>query len=187
VASGEVRSDEAAERYASALFDLAAEGGDASIDATAADASALKTMLAESEDLQRLVESPAFSAEDKQAALTAVADKARFGPLLRRFLGVLAGNRRAASLAGVLVAFERLVAAHRGVTVAEVTTARALTDKEAKALALALKSTVGRDVEMRVDVRPEILGGLIVKVGSRMFDSSLRTKLQGLKAAMKGA
>ena len=185
MAGGASTSAEAAERYAAAFFDLAKDAG--AIDGAASDAGALKALLAESEDLRRLVESPAFSTEDKQAGLVAVAEKAGLDPLVRQFLGVLAGNRRAHELSEVITAFEDLVAKHRGVTTAEVTTARPLSEAQAAELAATLKTAVGRDVEMRTDVQPEILGGLIVKVGSRMFDSSLKTKLEGLKSAMKGA
>jgi F-type H+-transporting ATPase subunit delta len=183
--AGDRRSTEAAERYASALFDLANDGK--ALDKVARDAATLAGMVKDSVDLRRLAESPAFSAEEKSAGFLAVADKAGFDPLLKRFLGVLAANRRGHELAGVLSAFARLVAAHRGVVTAEVTTARALSDAEKKSLAASLKQAVGRDVEIEAEVKPEILGGLVVKVGSRMFDSSLKTKLEGLKAAMKGA
>jgi F-type H+-transporting ATPase subunit delta len=183
--AGDPRSSEAAERYASALFDLAQDAK--AIDAVARDAEALSSLLSASEDLRRLAESPAFSAEDKQAGLVAIAERASVHTLLRRFLGVLAQNRRARELGPILLAFAALVAEHRGVTTAEVAAARPLTPAQQKALAAALKSVVGRDVEMRVEVKPEILGGLVVQVGSRMFDSSLKTKLDGLKAAMKGA
>jgi F-type H+-transporting ATPase subunit delta len=179
------RSNEAAGRYASALFDLAEDAG--SIDAVARDAAALRAMLDQSEDLRRLAESPAFSAEQKQAALLAVAERAGFHALLARFLGVLAANRRARDITRVLDAFAALVAEHRGVTIAEVAAARPLSAAQTKALAEALKAAVGRDVEIKIAVKPEILGGLVVQVGSRMFDSSLKTKLEGLKAAMKGA
>jgi F-type H+-transporting ATPase subunit delta len=182
--AGKKRSGEAAERYASALFDLARDAK--SIDAVARDADSLMAMLAESEDLRRLTESPAFSAEQKQGALTALADRAKLNPLLRRFLGVLARNRRARELAEVLAAFAVLVAEHKGVTTAEVAAARPLTPAQTKELAAALKAVVGREVEMKIAVKPEILGGLVVQVGSRMFDSSLKTKLEGLRAAMKG-
>lgn len=183
--AGQQRSSEAVERYASALFDLALDAK--SIDKTAKDAATLAGMLKSSVDLRRLAESPAFSAEEKQAALTKVAERAGLDPLIRRFLGVIAGNRRANLLAATLDAFAALVAEHRGVTTAEVTSAKPLTDAQTKAIAASLKTAVGRDVEIKADVKPEILGGLIVKVGSKMFDSSLKTKLDGLKAAMKGA
>jgi F-type H+-transporting ATPase subunit delta len=183
--AGDKRSTEAAERYASALFDLALEGG--ALDAAARDAASLAGMLRDSVDLRRLAESPAFSAEQKSAGLLALADRAKLDGVLRRFLGVLAANRRTHELEGVLAAFSRFVAKHRGVVTAEVATVRPLTAAESKTLAAALKTAVGRDVVIEAEVRPEILGGLIVKVGSRMFDSSLKTKLEGLKAAMKGA
>jgi F-type H+-transporting ATPase subunit delta len=183
--AGDPRSSEAAERYASALFDLARDAK--SIDAVARDAETLNALLAQSDDLRRLAESPAFSAEEKQSGLIAVAERAKLDPLLRRFLGVLASNRRTRELGAMLAAFAALVAEHRGVATAEVASARPLSPAQHKALAAALKSVVGREVEMKIQVKPEILGGLVVQVGSRMFDSSLRTKLDGLRAAMKGA
>lgn len=183
--AGQQRSTEAAERYASALFDLARDAN--AIDRAAKDAATLRGMLKSSVDLRRLAESPAYSAEEKQAALQKVAERAGLDPLVRRFLGVIAANRRAAELGGALDAFARLVAEHRGVTTAEVTSATPLTDAQTKAIAASLKTAVGREVEIKADVKPEILGGLVVKVGSKMFDSSLKTKLDGLKAAMKGA
>ena len=185
MAGGATGSAEAAERYATAWFDLALDAG--AVDAAADDAATLKAMLNDSEDLRRLAESPAFSAEDKQTGLAAVAEKAGVSPLTRQFLGVLAGNRRAHELGPVLAAFNVLVAKHRGVTTAEVTTARPLSDAQSKALSHALASVVGGEVAMSASVDPKILGGLVVKVGSRMFDSSLKTKLEGLKSAMKGA
>jgi len=184
VAGGASRSAEAAERYASALFDLARDAK--AIDATVDDLKLVRDMLASSEDFRRLVESPAFSAEDKQRGLGAVAQKAGVSDLTTRFLGVLAGNRRAHELASVIDVFDALVAAHNGVVTADVETAKALSAAQEKTLADTLKKVVGKEVQIRTDVKPEILGGLIVKVGSRMFDSSLKTKLEGLKTAMKG-
>lgn len=184
MAGGEATATEAGERYASALFDLARESD--AIDAASGDLATLKAMLAESEDLTRLAESPAFSADDKQAALVAVAEKAGLSNLVRDFLGVLARNRRAFELVGVIAAFERLAAAYRGVTTAEVVSAQPLSDAQTRALADALKAAADGEVELSATVDPAILGGLVVRVGSRMFDSSLKTKLAGLKTAMKG-
>ncbi|MGD2133700.1 MAG: F0F1 ATP synthase subunit delta, partial [Maricaulaceae bacterium] len=176
---------EAAERYASALFDLAREEG--ALDRVSDSAATLKTMLEESEDLRRLVESPAFAAEDKQDALIALAEKSGLDALMRQFLGVLAGNRRANELAGVLAVFARLMAEHRGVTTAEVVSAKPLSDAQRDAIAKSLAGSLGRQVEVNAEVKPEILGGLVVKVGSRMFDSSLKSKLARLNASLKGA
>lgn len=184
MAGGASRSAEAAERYAGALFDLALDAK--AIDATVSDLNLVRDMLASSEDFRRMVESPAFSAEDKQGALIAVAKKAGVSDLTTRFFGVLAGNRRAHELASVLDVFDALVAEHNGVVTAEVETAKPLSAVQEQSLADTLKKLVGKEVQIRADVKPEILGGLIVKVGSRMFDSSLKTKLEGLKTAMKG-
>ena len=179
------QASEAAERYASALFDLAREEG--ALEPVASALETLGKMLADSEELRRLTQSPAFAAEDKQAALVAIAEKAGLHALVRQFLGVLAGNRRARELAGVTTAFARLMAEHRGVATAEVTAAAPLSDAQRDAIARSLKRALGSDVEIEAQVKPEILGGLIVKVGSRMFDSSLKSKLDRLNASMKGA
>lgn len=148
---------------------------------------ALRGMLADSEDLRALIANPGFSRDDKQNALTALAGKAKFSALTTRFLGVVSGNGRARGLPEIITAFQDKVDAHRGVTVAEVAAPQELTDAQKSDIAAALKKVVGKDVEVRATVQPELLGGLIVKVGSRMFDSSLRTKLDGIKSVMKGA
>lgn len=184
LAGGQANAD-AAQRYAAALFDLARDAG--AIDATAGDMERLRAMLDESEDLRRLVESPAFSRADKQAGLVAVAERGDVSSLTRNFLGVLAGNGRAQDLAGAADAFADLVARHRGVTVAEVAAPKPLSADQVERLQDSLTRAVGARVEVRASVEPALLGGMVVKVGSRMFDSSLKTKLEGLKSAMKGA
>lgn len=182
---GQAKVSEAAERYAVAAFELARDGG--ALDAVAADFESLSAMAASSDDLALLMASPAFAADDKARALAAVAEKAGFHDLTRRVIGVVAANRRVRELPGVARAFAALVAEHKGVVTAEVSSPTALSDAQIQALAGVLKKKVGADVRIETDVRPELLGGLVVKVGSRMFDSSLKTKLEGLKSAMKGA
>lgn len=175
----------AAGRYATALFELAKTSGAA--DKVEADLSAFSAMLETSPELAEALASPLHAAEEKAGVLTALAEKARFNELTRNTFGVAARNGRAGDLGAVAKVFAALAAVDRGVVTADVTTAAALTKKQTEALAASLKGAFGREIEVRTDVRPELLGGLIVKVGSRMFDSSLRTKLDGMKTAMKEA
>lgn len=175
----------AAGRYATALFELAKTSGAA--DAVEADLSAFRAMLETSPELAEVLASPLYAADDKAGVLIALADKAGFHELTRNTFGVTARNGRAGILGDVAKVYAALAAADRGVITAEVSSATPLTKKQTEALAASLKSAYGREIEVRTDVRPELLGGLIVKVGSRMFDSSLRSKLDGMKNAMKEA
>ncbi|MFB9947846.1 F0F1 ATP synthase subunit delta [Rhizobium puerariae] len=172
-----------AERYASSLFELALEAG--SVDKVGADLDRFQALLDESEDLRRLVASPVFSAEEQQKAVTAVAAKAGISGLVGNFLKVVAGNRRLFALPGMVRAYRVIAAEHRGEITAEVTSAHALTAAQETELKSALKGVTGKDVSIAVTVDPSILGGLIVKVGSRQIDTSLRTKLSTLKLALK--
>ncbi len=175
-------------RYAVALFDLADKDADngATLDAVAIDLAALGSMISDSEDFRRLVSSPVISRGDQEKALLAIADKAGMHKLTQNFLGVIAKNRRISALADVIQAYQAILADHRGETTAEVVSATALTDTQMTALQNALKQAVGTDVAVDAKVDSDLLGGLIVKVGSLMVDSSLRTKLQQLRLAMKG-
>lgn len=172
-----------AERYATALFELALEGGQ--LDAVDADLSRFTSLLAESDDLSRLVKSPVFSAEDQLRAITAVLAKAGIGGIVGNFVKVAANNRRLFAVPGMIVAFKRLLSRHRGEVSAEVTSAEPLTDAQTAALKEALRASIGKDVAIAATVDPALIGGLVVKVGSRMIDTSLRTKLNSLKIAMK--
>jgi F-type H+-transporting ATPase subunit delta len=172
-----------AERYASSLFELALEAG--SIDGVGADLDRFQALLDESEDLRRLVASPVFSSEEQQNAVSAVAEKAGISGIVLNFLKVVAGNRRLFALPGMIRAFREIAADHRGEVTAEVTSAHALTATQEKELKSALKGVTGKDVTIAVTIDPSILGGLIVKVGSRQIDTSLRTKLSTLKLALK--
>ena len=172
-------------RYAQALFDLASD--EKAVAAVEADLKSLKDALADSRDLKTLIASPAFSAEDKVKGLTAIATAAKFHPTTRKFLGLLAANGRAAALPAVITGFEDLSAKARGAVSAEVTTAVALTGAQAKGVAAALRQALGKDPEITTRVDPAILGGIRVKVGSRLFDASLRSKLESLKFALKRA
>jgi F-type H+-transporting ATPase subunit delta len=171
-------------RYAVALFDLA--NADNALDGVADDLLTLSALLADSDDLRRLIKSPVVSRDEQERALIAIADKAGMNKLTRNFLGVIAQNRRMAALADVIRAYQGLLADHRGETTAEVISAKELTDTQMTALKDALKQAVGTDVAVDAKVDTDLLGGLIVKVGSQMVDSSLRTKLQQLRLAMKG-
>jgi len=172
-------------RYATALFELARE--DKSIDAVKADLDKFDAMLAESPELVRLVRSPVFSADTQSKALAAVLSKAGIGGTTANFLKVLAANRRLFAVADVIRAFRALVAKFKGEATAEVTVAEKLNDKNLDALKAALKSVTGKDITLNVKVDPSIIGGLVVKLGSRMVDTSLRTKLNSIKHAMKEA
>ena len=172
-----------AERYATALFELALEGGQ--LDAVDADLSRFSAMLAESEDLTRLVQSPVFAAEDQLRAVSAVLDKAGIGGLVGNFIKVAANNRRLFAVPGMIADFSQMLARHRGEVTAEVTSAEPLSDSQVAALKDALKAQIGKDVTLVATVDPGLIGGLIVKVGSRMIDTSLRSKFNSLKIAMK--
>ena len=172
-------------RYAQALFDLASENKQ--IPAVEADLKSLKTALAESKDLRVLVGSPAFGAEDKGKGLAAIAAKAKFTDTTRKFLGLLAANGRASALASVITGFEDLASKARGAVSAQVTTAIPLSAAQSKGVAAALRQALGKDPEIETRVDPAILGGIKVRVGSRLFDASLKSKLDSLKFALKRA
>ncbi|WP_029074955.1 F0F1 ATP synthase subunit delta [Kaistia adipata] len=172
-----------AERYATALFDLALESG--AIDAVDADLSRFLALLNDSDDLVRLVRSPVFAAEDQLRAVSAILAKAGIGGLVGNFIKVAANNRRLFAVPGMIAGFRQLLAKHRGEVTAEVTSAEALSDAQVAALKEALKAQIGKDVTLSSNVDPALIGGLVVKVGSRMIDTSVRSKLNSLKIAMK--
>jgi F-type H+-transporting ATPase subunit delta len=179
------RTTDVASRYAQALFELADESGQ--LDRVDADLKSVTAMLGESLDLRRLIASPAFSSQDKGRALIAIADKAKFSPTTRKFLGLLAENGRIDAVPGIISAFNALSAKRRGTVAAEVTTAVALSAAQQKGLQAALRQALGKDPEVTTRVDPAILGGLKVRVGSRLYDASLRSKLDQLKFALKRA
>ena len=172
-----------AERYASSLFELASEAG--SVDAIGGDLRRFEAMIEESADLKRFVLSPVFSAEDQLRAIDAVLEKAGISGLAANFIKVAAANRRLFAVPGMVSAYFQIVARSRGEITAEVTSAHALSNEQENELKVALKGVTGKDVAINVTVDPSILGGLIVKVGSRQIDTSLRTKLSTLKLALK--
>ncbi len=172
-------------RYATALFELARD--EKSVDAVKADLDRFNAMIADSADLKRLVRSPVFSAETQSRALAAVLEQAEITGISANFLKVLTANRRLFAVTDVIRAFRALVAKFKGEATADVTIAEALSDKNLDALKSALRSVTGKDVALNVNVDPSIIGGLVVKLGSRMVDSSIRTKLNSIKHAMKEA
>jgi len=171
-------------RYARALYELADESK--SLDAVANDLRALAAALKSSDDLRRLVASPVLSRDEQGRAMAAIVKAMGTGELVGRTVALLAQKRRLFALGDIISDYLRLLAAHRGETTAEVTSARALTGDELDRLRATLRQIVGRDVAVETRVDPALLGGLVVRIGSRMLDSSIRTKLQRLELAMKG-
>jgi len=171
-------------RYANAVFELAQD--QKAVDAVSTDLGSLRRALESSPDLARLVRSPVFSAEDQAKALKAILEKMGAHPLTSKFVLLLAHKRRLFALIQVIAAYEHLVARSRGETEAEITAARHLNDDEIAELKSVLKTGLGKEPRLHSRIDPTLLGGLIVKIGSRMIDSSLRTKLDSLRAAMKG-
>jgi F-type H+-transporting ATPase subunit delta len=172
-------------RYATALFELALETN--AIEAVKTELDRFDALVGDSADLTRLVRSPVFSTEEQLRALSAVLERMGIRGLAANFLKLAASNRRLFAVRDMIKAFRALVARHKGEATAEVTVAEPLKDPHVDALRAALKSVSGKDVDLDVKVDPAILGGLVVKLGSRMVDSSLRTKLNAIRHAMKEA
>jgi F-type H+-transporting ATPase subunit delta len=170
-------------RYATALFELALEGN--VIDAVKGDLDNFEALIAESPDLLRLVRSPVFTADEQSRAIGTVLDKAAIGGLAANFLKMVATKRRLFSIRDMIKVYRTLVARHKGEVSAEVTVADKLSAKRLAEIKAALNAVTGKDVQVEVCVDPAIIGGLVVKLGSRMVDSSLRTRLNALKHAMK--
>jgi len=171
-------------RYALALFELARDEG--KLDAVSQSLAALRRAIDESDDFRTLVTSPLIGRKESAQSIAAIAETMRLDPLTRNFTGVLAKNRRLSQLGAIIRAFGTLAARHRGEITAEVTSARPLDAGQVDALKANLKSRFGSDIAVDLNVDPAILGGLVVKVGSRMIDGSVRTKLNTLAQAMKG-
>ena len=171
-------------RYAVALFDLARDAN--SLDTVADSLGALKAAVAESPDFKGLINSPVLSRDAAGKTIAAVASSMGIDALTTKFLGVLAQNRRLAQLPAVIRAYETLLSNHKGEARAEVTSAHPLSKTQITALQKSLKARVGREVAVDAKVDPAILGGLVVKIGSQMIDSSIRTRLNTLAHAMKG-
>jgi len=172
-----------AERYAGSLYELAAQTQ--SVSQVEADLDRFKALLDSSPDLDRMIKSPVFSAEDQFKAVSAIADKAGLTGLVGNFLRVVARNRRLFAVPAMIEAFRRIAAEQRGEVAAEVTSAHALTPEQLAELKSTLTGVAGKDVTLTVTVDPSLLGGLVVKMGSRQIDTSLKTKLNSLKLALK--
>jgi F-type H+-transporting ATPase subunit delta len=178
-------SNLAADRYAQALFELANEEG--SLDAVATDLGDIVAMIAGSADLNRLVRSPVFSREQQAAAMSEILDKAGVSHLTKNFIGLVAQNRRLFALTQIAKAFNVLLAKHRGEISAEVTAAHTLSDAQVADIKGSLKAAYGKDPRLTLKVDSSLIAGLIVKVGSKMIDSSLKTKLNNLKTVLTEA
>lgn len=170
-------------RYATALFEIARDGN--IIDKVEADVAALSAALEESPDLRSMISSPVLTREEQGAAFRAISQRMGFGPEVTNTLGLMAANRRLFVLPGVLKQLKALIADYRGEVTAEVRTAQPLSDGQTRALAEKLKASVGKDVTLNVTVDESLIGGLVVKVGSRMIDTSIRAKLAALQNVMK--
>ena len=171
-------------RYASALFDLASEAG--TVTTVETDLEKLGEALTASADLTALTTNPKVSRTDSAAAIGKVAKKLKLSPLTQNFLGVLAQNRRLSSLPGMISAFQTIAAAQRGEVTANVTSAHALTKTQLNKLKDKLTAREGRTVKLNSTIDPEVLGGLVVTIGSKRIDGSIRTRLNSLSQAMKG-
>jgi F-type H+-transporting ATPase subunit delta len=174
-----------AQRYATALFELALEAN--SVDSAEADLARFDALLAESPDFRRLVRSPVFTAAEQSNAIAAVLDRAGIGGLAAQFLKVVTANRRLFAVRDIIRAYRLMAAEHRGEASADVTVAEPLSDRHLGEIRSVLDAVTGKNVKLDVAVDPAIIGGLVVKLGSRMVDTSLRTKLNALRHAMKGA
>ena len=170
-------------RYATALFELALEAG--AVDSISTDLQRFDALIDESSDLARLVRSPVFTADVQSKALAAVIERSGIDGLAAQFLKVVTSNRRLFAVRKIIKAYRALVARHKGEVTAHVTVAEPLSDAHRDEIRGTLAAVTGKDVRVDVKVDPSIIGGLVVKLGSRMVDSSLRTKLNGLKHAMK--
>jgi len=184
VATNDTIVEGVAGRYASALFDLASDSGKVADVET--DLVTFQSLLDQSPDLVRLVRSPVIATDDQNKAIAAILDKVRISGLAANFLKLVTSNRRLFSIQDIIKAYRALAARSRGEVTAEVTSAVPLNNEQTAALKETLKASVGKDVTLQARVDPGLLGGLVVKVGSRMIDSSLKTKLQNLKVVLTG-
>jgi F-type H+-transporting ATPase subunit delta len=184
VATEHAHESGVAGRYANAVFELAQE--EKSVEAVERDFVTLRSLIEQNPDLARLVRAPVFSRGEQARAMKSVLEKVGATKLTTKFILTMTSKRRLFALVEIIRAFERLVAKLRGEVEATVVSARALSEAETVELKAVLKSKLGRDPRLETKVDPTLLGGLVVKVGSRMIDSSLRTKLTGIRAAMRG-
>ena len=185
IVNDQFRETEAGERYARAAFELAQDQN--LLDAVHGDIATLKALLLESAELRTFVSSVVYTSDVKLKALLAVANKAKLNPMTVKLLGVLAANRRLGELFPLINAFNKMYDAYKGIVNAEVVTAVALSAPQLDDLKTTLAKALGHQAEISTSVDPAILGGLKVRVGSRLFDASLKTKLDSLKFALKRA
>ena len=183
VAQVETSMSGVAGRYGAALFELANESGTA--DAVSGDLKRFAAFIEESPDLKRLVTSPVFTADQQKAAVGAVLDRAGIGGIVANFIRLVAQKRRLFVLPAMIRAYETLLARKKGIVPAEVTVAEAMPEQLLADLKSALAKTAGQEVSLAVKVNPDIIGGMVVKLGHRMFDASLKTKLNALRVAMR--
>jgi F-type H+-transporting ATPase subunit delta len=174
-----------ASRYADALFDLAREAH--ALDAVEREMAAIRKAIGQSADLRSFLRSPIYDSDDQARAIAKISEKAGFSPLSRDFIGLVARNRRLFALDAMASAFLAKMAAHRGEVTAEAISAAPLSEDQTKRLRGEIERVVGKAVNLNARVDPELLGGLVVKVGSKMIDSSLKTKLSRLKSVLKEA
>ena len=172
-------------RYASALFELARD--ERQVDAVAEALDQFNTLLNESADLRRLVRSPVFSAEEQKAAVGAVLDRAGIGGLAANFIRLTAANRRLFALPDMIAAFRSLVQDSKGIVRAQVRVAEKPSDAVIEEIKASLRDITKAEVDVDLVVDPSLIGGLVVKMGSRMVDASLKTKLNGIRLAMRAA
>lgn len=171
-------------RYASALFELARDAG--TLDAVGADLNRFDAMIRDSEDLQRLVRSPVFTAEEQVKAVGALLDRAGIAGLAGNFIRLVASNRRLFALPDMIRGFSDLVAQSKGIVRAQVTVAEAPSPRLAEDIRTALREVSRSEIDLDLKVDPALIGGLVVKMGSRMIDASLRTKLNSIRLSLKG-
>ena len=185
MSNADMITGEAARRYAKALLDLTEETK--SLKSVEKDLKTLKGLFVKSEDLRAVASSPVMATTDKVAALMAIVKKAKLGKLVSQFVGTVAENHRAVQLPEIITAFEEMLAKKRGTQNAQVVSAQKLTAAQLNSIKAQLKKSIGRDVSIEASVDPDLLGGFAVKIGSRYFDNTLKTRLEGLKMAMKEA
>lgn len=185
VSQTDVITGEAPKRYAQALLELAVEAK--SLKSVEKDVKTLKGLFSKSEGLTDMAASPVITLDNKVAALTAIAKKAKLSALTTQFIGTVTKNRRANEIPAMLASFEDMVARRKGTQVAKVTSAQKLTAAQLTSLKSNLKKNLGRPVDVETSVDPDLLGGFIVRIGSRLYDSSLKTKLEDMKLALKEA
>ena len=183
--SDDVITGEALDRYAEALIDLATDAK--LLNRVEKDLKSIAQAFQDSDDLRRMADSPVFALEDKVAALTAIAKAAKTSSLTQQFLGVVAANRRAGDLPSIIAVFNAKLALLCGSQIAKVTSATKLTQAQLTQLKRKLKAETGQSVEIETEIDPDLLGGFVVKLGSRLFDTSLKTKLEDMRLVLQSA